>query len=779
MITAPFNFVPLNEKVFFPSWAEDVSHDIPFEDGESGVIDITITAKSPLFIRDHKNPEYFCQHNGEYYIPSTSVKGMVRNILEIMSFSKLSQGSYDDDTYAVRDLSSSKNFYMTQMREEIFCGWLKETPNGYVIEECGVPGRIRHEEIDKALKINFASNFKSNTFEKTSQYKYNILGGTHKKITVGELYKSTSNPKYDKRLFCKYDKNGKTATLVVTGQPTPRKDTGKMGDGKGFEFVFFDVKKETNISNDDMKKFKFAYFDGRNTQPLESLDWTFWKEKLNNAEKVPIFFQKQGNKIAHFGLSYLYKLPYKHSIKDGISKEHFDSRLDLTQTIFGYIDDKEALKGRVSFSHFKAIKNINNLKARTEILGTPRASYYPMYVKQYDGKLFSTYMDSDFSIAGRKKYPIHKGHNTKSTVDTGNENIGTTFTPLKEGVEFQGKMRFHNLKKAELGALLSTLVFHNTSNTYHNIGFAKSLGYGKIDIKLNGIDNLESYLKEFELVVGEQILNWADSIELKELISMSIEQDNSQNSQLCYMPLDDFAKNKTEKSKDYLRSYTQLNNIKSLSVKTLIDKKDLDELKERNKLFLQKQEEYKITKKLKKEHDDAYELLKISENIDQIQSFINKYSDSIYLNEANTMIKKIKLKEQEQREQKAQQEANLQWEKVQKVDLKFKQKALQDFIDNYPKANEFSLAEKELEKLSPSQSKLATDFNLSNFTKFKPLAKNIKKITGNKPLTPEQKDILEAKLIEISKSDKAKNFKESDFNSDNLLGNERVKNIIQ
>ena len=103
MITAPFNFVPLNDKVFFPPWAEDISHDIPFEDGESGVIDIEITAKSPIFIRDHDNPEEFCNHNGEYYIPATSVKGMVRNVLEIMSFSKMNM--IDDKTYSIRDLN--------------------------------------------------------------------------------------------------------------------------------------------------------------------------------------------------------------------------------------------------------------------------------------------------------------------------------------------------------------------------------------------------------------------------------------------------------------------------------------------------------------------------------------------------------------------------------------------------------------------------------------------------------------------------------------------------
>jgi len=68
MITAPFNFVPLSNKVFFPDWADKVSHDVPFEDAQSGDIDITITAKSPIFIRDHENPEQFCSYNGEYYI---------------------------------------------------------------------------------------------------------------------------------------------------------------------------------------------------------------------------------------------------------------------------------------------------------------------------------------------------------------------------------------------------------------------------------------------------------------------------------------------------------------------------------------------------------------------------------------------------------------------------------------------------------------------------------------------------------------------------------------
>ncbi|MEA2092133.1 MAG: TIGR03986 family CRISPR-associated RAMP protein, partial [Campylobacterota bacterium] len=569
------NFVPLSEKVFFPDWAEKVSHDVPFEDAQSGMIDITITAKSPIFIRNHSDDRdeqstEFCKHNGEYYIPSTSVKGMVRSVLEIMSFSKMSQ--FDDNTYAVRDLSKADNFYMKQMNliDEPFtqCGWLKVIDDEYIIEDCGMPQRMSHREIDKATGIKFAKHFERDGFEKTSEYKYDILKQTHQKVKVGEVYSSTTNSKYDKRRFCRYDSKGKEATLVVTGQPTVRKNTGKMGDGKGYEFIFLDSKKEIKIDKKVFENFKFAYFDKRTTQPKESPDWTYWKSKLVKGKKVPVFFQKKGNQIAHFGLSYLYKLPYNHSVKDGLGEAHFDSRLDLAQAIFGYVDKKEALKGRVQFSHFKANSNIKILNPRTEVLGTPRASYYPMYVRQYNTD-FKTFMDSNFHIAGWKRYPIHKGSNTTQTEDTENENIGTTFAPLGHGVVFKGKLKYHNLKKAELGAVLSALTFHNTSNTFHNIGMAKSLGYGKIELALHDVNNLNECLKAFEMEVSKQVIDWRESKQLQELLTMATEQNNSGSSKLIYMSLKKFADSKSS-DKDYLRLYSELENINTNSVQTLL-----------------------------------------------------------------------------------------------------------------------------------------------------------------------------------------------------------------
>ncbi|MDK9694724.1 MAG: TIGR03986 family CRISPR-associated RAMP protein, partial [Sulfurimonas sp.] len=490
----------------------------------------------------------------------------------------------------------------------------------------------------------------------------------------------------------------KQAILVLTGQPTPRKDTGKMGDGKGYEFLFFAPKGELSVSKEVMENFKFAYFDKRKTEPKESPDWSYWKEKLKHGEKVPVFFQKEGNQIKHFGLSYLYKLPYSHSIKDGIPKSHFENEdLDLAQTMFGYIskNNKGALKGRVQFSHFKATQDIAQLASRKEILGTPRASYYPIYVRQYDGKLFKTFMDGDFEIAGRKRYPIHNSNQTTKATDTGNDNIVTTFTPLKDGVVFKGKLRYHNLKRCEIGALLSALTFHNTPKTFHNIGMAKSLGYGKIELSVDGVKDINGYIKEFELAIGEQIQNWASSEQLKELVSMATEQKNEGNSELKYLDLPEFAKNKTGGEKDYLKNYTALNSIKSLSVKSLLsgdEQKSLifkkDEIKKQREekareeaqaQKLQAEQEAKV----KKENEDLDKALS-SNDIQIIKNFISKYHDNQNIDKLQALQNSLEQAQQQNKFSQVNSDAQKAWESIHNPAFKAKLKtALQDFVKKW------------------------------------------------------------------------------------------------
>jgi CRISPR-associated protein (TIGR03986 family) len=774
MITAPYNFVPLSEKVFFPDWADSVSHDIPFEDAQSGSIDITITAKSPIFVRDGKDDKAFCNHKDTPFIPASSLKGMTRSVLEIMSFSKMSM--FNDDTYAVRDLRN-RELYMSKMTpEKTFCGWLKKSDDGYVIEDCGRPGRIKHSEIDKIFNIDFASKFRAGKFankakDKTAKVKYEMIKSDNF-VHGFEYVKKDVN-----REIYRYEaKSNKKGTLVLTGQPSARKEPkGQKPSGKVYEFIFFESRGDIKLKKETYQNFLFAYFDGRTTEPKESPDWAFWKKKLESGGRVPVFFQKNGKEIAHFGLSYLYKLPYNYSVKDGLPPAHKDSRKDLAETMFGYIGNDQALKGRVQFSHFRAIDNVQSLEPRTEILGTPRASYYPIYVRQQSTD-FKTFMDGDFAIAGWKRYPIHRGSKVTKTTDTGNENVGTTFTPLKEGVVFKGKVRYHNLKKAELGALLSALSFHNTKGCFHNLGMAKSLGYGKVELKIEGIEAKE-YLKAFEVEMSEQIENWAKTPQLLELLSMATEQQNSGNSKLKYMELAGFADHKS-KTKDYLRNYTALENIKPITPKSLITEADLESLRERQ---LQRKEQEKLRQEQKKQeeqHKKEWEIVYDSTNLLTIEAFVTKYPNSPYLKTANEKIAEIKAQIQRLKELEGQKEAIEKWEAVQRVDKKYKKKALEDYLRNYPNSPKADEAKKELKSMGGSTVKSAPKgLDFSNANDAKSIERAMKHVQNP---TDDDRDKLEEVIKRVYPSLNAK--KKKQFGRSKLmvkwLGKDRLNGLI-
>ncbi|WP_201030183.1 hypothetical protein, partial [Campylobacter fetus] len=141
---------------------------------------------------------------------------------------------------------------------------------------------------------------------------------------------------------------------------------------------------------------------------------------------------------------------------------------------------------------------------------------------------------------------------------------------------FQGKLKFHNLKKVEIGALLSAITFHDQGDIcMHNIGMAKALGYGKIDIKLE-LQNLKfdkkEYLKKFEELMTNFKSDWKNSDQLVELFAMA-NITTKTNKQLAYQllknpKLNDFT-NKPEKNdfifakkaKKYLKAHSQNNDL--------------------------------------------------------------------------------------------------------------------------------------------------------------------------------------------------------------------------
>jgi CRISPR/Cas system CSM-associated protein Csm3 (group 7 of RAMP superfamily) len=97
-IKAPYNFVPLPEydnAPYIPDWGNKVSLDYPFSDGVSGEFTLTMTAETDIFVRDSKEKTSFHfvmqDQQKRYFIPGSSIKGMLRSTLEIVTFGKLTQ----------------------------------------------------------------------------------------------------------------------------------------------------------------------------------------------------------------------------------------------------------------------------------------------------------------------------------------------------------------------------------------------------------------------------------------------------------------------------------------------------------------------------------------------------------------------------------------------------------------------------------------------------------------------------------------------------------------
>lgn len=546
-IKAPFNFIPLSQKVYIPEWGDLISQDIPFEDGLSGTIDFELQAETPIFIRNasgdrNQKDKHSCKSpDGRFMIPGTTIKGEIRNILSILSFGKIRVGK--NVRFAQREWYNKALYPLKGKQSELECGWLTLENNSYVIKSCGKPYRIAMDSIDsytqrEIFRNNFSQQSRQNLNRprnignisydpKTAVYKYKLFENVNLKGL--RFSKSNGNKvKIDMR-------NGHiTGTVIFTGQPSlykyPRPKNRDNSAGKFYEFVFQDKIEGTIPIDDDMyRQYALMY--------SECEDWKYWKSRKQG---IPVFFRQQNGRIKDFGLAFLYKLPYEKTVEECTVQEFGESAKDLAECIFGYTENEQSMKGRVQFSAAYSDNARESQEVRL-VLNSPKASYYPIYIKQYisaNGTVNRYYTYNDGEIAGYKRY-VQRAKVISSDISGVSNDMISTLIPLAPGASFKGKIRFHNLREIELGALLSAMTFHNTPGCYHQFGQAKPYGYGRTsmkNIRLHIVRGKQAdngyYMALFEKTLSDASKGrWINSPSVNELISISSyvipQRDNS------------------------------------------------------------------------------------------------------------------------------------------------------------------------------------------------------------------------------------------------------------
>lgn len=586
-INAPYNFVPLSDVVVFPEWADQVSHDLPFEKGVSGEIEITLTTLSQIVVgsgRDTRKGQPGHLHffktpgsGGKFAIPGSSLRGMIRSVFEVATFSKMDR--VDDMTFSLRDLTGSEdtNVYRRVLKEKPQVGFLQREGNRPVITPCD-SARLDHVQLEKAWEID--------PYQRPI-FKNQVRKSVAEKYTEWESLCRRSGIENSKILRCKVSApdgyghkhvtelgSGRECYPVLTGQvsvelerrgkvsfePHPEKHRRKHKD-----FVFFDSGNHgdpIDVHNVDQNAWAdFLNIHGENSTEKTSRDmsWpSYWKQHYQDGEKVPVFYIERelsnGKTQLCIGLANMMRLAGAHRTLGLIrnsSDDHLDqSRHDFGSLVFGQVNgEKNNLKGRVFFEtamYTGSEEKTENTQAT--VLSSAKASYYPNYLEQpaelsegrYQLKTWKPYNiyadDNDVKIRGWKRYPVRSDEEIEipPVADKVSEDAKTILSFLPKDSEFNGRIVFHNLRPEELGALFWSIQLEGGR---HSIGSGKSFGFGQVKIKaLLGnirpncseitVGSIENYLSEFTDYMESKLkkrlkTSWQESEQIQALLAMS------------------------------------------------------------------------------------------------------------------------------------------------------------------------------------------------------------------------------------------------------------------
>jgi len=456
--TAPYNFIPLNEQLVS---AEPLpSFDLYHSDRYTGYIELEIEALTPLYIRDTLNdaelnqklqheekrkrgeklPPYansdFFSPGGLIRIPGSSLRGMIRTLVEIVSFGKFI--NFDDRRLYYRSFADKCRRFRDEYRKNI-------KPKA---------GILIREKLD--YYIVPTSYVSIPTEESKSIIKQ--LGQEHRPFRI---YRA------------KYD--NKVGYIVVSGSmPNKKRD--------------YFIEKPNQYSN----KLKI--------EPIDIMNYRNDKERradinlldiVHKNGESPCFYSEytdhRGTTHIAFGHTLMFRVPYNKTIGDSIlEKLRKAQELDIAESIFG---KETSHASRVFFEDFPLVspEDPSFDEGIPKILSSPKPTSFQLYLKQNPQNLndfprnLAHYNDPN-QIRGYKLY-WHRKPDWQA--DPGevqkHKTQYTKIKPIQKDAIFSGRIRFENLSKVELGALL--FVLNLPDGCAHKIGMGKPLGLGSIRIK--------------------------------------------------------------------------------------------------------------------------------------------------------------------------------------------------------------------------------------------------------------------------------------------------------
>jgi len=578
--SAPYNFIPLPETVV--KAVEDAGdlpgHDEYLQGTKSGYFEVKLFARSPLYVRcpftledflrqerdedkdlpfrqQVKNtPHFFYTRDpGRPVIPGSSLRGMLRSLLEIVSYGKVQWVTGKQLIYrAVGDQSSLGKLY----REKMVGKNKKDLPDmhfsypspllkgGYLCRRGG------------GWEIQPAKEIKGESFVRVEhEDALPIINGQGRQLD--DVYDVFVKPV--SRMASNRGKRGQgylTLDIAVTNIVSPEQRSG---------LVRAKLVKTGYMGGAHPKHWHCAIYEPdfqAKSIPIPFDLWKLYEEDRDLTRGIqtrkltedgdPVFYllNEQGNLI-FFGPTMMFRLPYNNSPLDCVPVElRRLEDIDYAEALFGFVrtsdelddmkrrgviqekpkqgDKRRAYAGRVYVTDAEIQEGQNDIwlsedpvtfkPVTPKILASPKPTAFQHYLvqtneKKEELKHYDSKTPEETVIRGHKRYWLQgeRGVNDiceddPEWLENGevkeNSKQHTQFRPVKPGVRFKFRVYFENLSERELGALCWVLhpLGDENKDYCHQIGMGKPLGMGavKLEAVLHLIDRNTRYASLFE-----------------------------------------------------------------------------------------------------------------------------------------------------------------------------------------------------------------------------------------------------------------------------------------
>ncbi len=537
-LTAPYAFVPLEKPLPSPFGDKLPSHETPYPNGICGSFEVEWRFDQPVLVGGSKkvknDPSVFAMApdgtpGGRPAIPGGTIRGLLRNVIEIATGSTMSLVD-QDAFFSVRDTSDAtwQNMNPTKQDRAQSFGWLR-----------GIDGKTPAKNSCEGWELEIIERAEliptSEYLEKTTPTDMDSISKD-----LDEFERKAVDAKYAEiaqRGGCFIDR---MAGWLVVGGPDP--NAGR-DNAKKWSMIFYTPQERRApmlfpVPAVVMKRFIETHktTTGTGESGGARSAWDFWVGNLKDGDLpgkahkrpmrgIPVFIGHAADtspevvldthkddssanvptRELFLSLGRLMKIPHAYGLREVLERQghRADGPLDFARALFGQVPPekpkpgtkgepgKRALKGRVFCGEAVLEGEKPDDPIEEGVTMSPRASFWPYYLAPgpdaEDGVQFD-YSNEKAVAAGWKRYPV-RPEPVKFATDPredASEGMKAKMQFLKADkdhpLRFKGPIRVHNILPVELGALLWAITWGESGGTrehHHMIGRGKAQGFGR------------------------------------------------------------------------------------------------------------------------------------------------------------------------------------------------------------------------------------------------------------------------------------------------------------